>query len=879
MWKRPNAIVGAGTVAALVLLVTQGAAFEGFTPVAPGDGVSADSTLQSSSSWDGASASLADSANGRKAAVPSVAAQRLNGGGDIKLDGRLDDDAWKYAQAAEGFRQWDPDRGAFSSQETIFKVAYDDGAVYFGIACLETDPSKIVAKLSRRDRQANSDLVSIYVDPYMDHTTGYNFKVTAMGVQSDGYIFNDGDRDDDWDAVWQAETYRDEKGWYAEVRVPFSAIRYKTGSVMTWGLNVYRYMHGRGEDTAWVTWDRTTRGFVSRFGRLTGLTGVRPPRQIELLPYVVQRSTDYSIDGTPDDVDGFQNFGADLRYGITGDLALNATVQPDFGQVEADPAVLNLSPFETFYAEKRPFFIEGSRFFQHPDFNMFYSRRIGTGDENSRIRYAAKLTGKTLGGVSIAALAASTDVTADGQAHNLFKSGNQLSRYFVARLGKEFDGGRQRFNVMQTAVLNTASRDQYGDYASRDAYTTGVDFDLNSKNREYNVQGSFVGSILDPETLASNPSVTGDPIYGTGGALDVRRRGGRIQGGLSGRWESPRLNINDIGFLESPDEIFTSAYIHYPLSPGGKSKLINRGELNLNANRSWMYDARAGLDVNTGDPAWSYGAGHPQYSHIEVSTWMQFRNFREGWMGIGYNGEGTHRYETRGGPLIREPHTYGGWAGGSTDSRKDLVGILEGSLFYDTAKNISLDLTGTTRWNQSSAVNHELRLGYHSRIDDTQWLDSPTGGAHPVGVGIGGVSYVFGDIDQKTADITLRSNILFSRNQSLEIYAQPFLTVGNYSRVRELIRADSYDLYPYSFYEARDFDFSYAAVNLNVVYRWEYRPGSTLYLVWTQSREKYDERQYTAPGGDFNNEIGGNHLFGNEPENRVLAKVTYWIAI
>jgi hypothetical protein len=877
MWHRRIAYVGTGLAAGLVLFATQGAAFEGFTPTAPGASVSADSTRYAGSPLH--TAAQADSANGRVAAAPTVQAQRLNGGGDIKLDGHLDDTAWRYAQAAEGFRQWEPTRGATSSQETIFKVAYDDGAVYFGIACLETDPSKIVAKLSRRDRNANSDLISIYLDPYLDHTTGYNFKVTAMGVQTDSYIFNDGDRDDDWDAVWQAETYRDDKGWYAEVRIPFSAIRYKTGPVMTWGLNVYRYMHGRGEDTAWITWDRTTRGFVSRFGTLTGISGIRAPRQIELLPYFVQRSTDPSVDGTPDDVDGVQNVGADLRYGITGDLTLNATVQPDFGQVEADPAVLNLSPFETFYAEKRPFFIEGSRFFQHPDFNMFYSRRIGTGDVNSRIRYAAKLTGKTLGGVSIAALAAGTDITSDGQGHNLFKTGQQLSRYYVGRLGKEFDGGRQRFNVMQTAVLNTASRDLSGDFASREAYSTGVDFDLNSKNREYNMQGSFVGSILDPETVTADPSVTGKPVYGTGGALDIRRRGGRIQGGLSGRWESPRLNINDIGFLESPDEIFTSAYVHYPLSPKGTSKIINRGELNLNANRSWMYDARAGFDVSSGGTAWSYGAGHPQYSHIEVSTWNQFKNFREGWMGLAYNGEGTHRYETRGGPLIREPHTYGGWAGGSTDSRKTLVGILEGSLFYDTAKNISVDANLTMRWNQSSAVNHEISLGYDTRVDDTQWLDSPTGGPHPVGVGIGGVSYVFGDINQKTADVTLRSNILFSRNQSLEIYAQPFITVGNYSRVRELIRADSYDLYPYSFYEARDFDFSYAAVNFNLVYRWEYRPGSTFYLVWTQSREEYDERQYMPSGSQFNNKIGGGHLFGNEPENRVLAKVTYWIAM
>src|SRR6185295_7422455 len=186
------------------------AAFDGFTPEA----VSATAG--------------ADSADGRRAALPSIKAHRLNGGGDIRLDGKLDDTAWRDAEPARGFRVWDPDRGALPSEETVFKVVYDEGAVYFGVACLERDPSKITAKLSRRDRDSKSDLVSIYIDPYLDRTTGYNFRVNPLGVQLDSYIYNDGDRDDDWDAVWEAETFRDQNGWYAEIRIPFSAIRYRT---------------------------------------------------------------------------------------------------------------------------------------------------------------------------------------------------------------------------------------------------------------------------------------------------------------------------------------------------------------------------------------------------------------------------------------------------------------------------------------------------------------------------------------------------------------------------------------------------------------------------------------------------------------------------
>jgi len=852
-----------GAVLTLLIWGCPGFAFEGFTldtvgPAAP------------------------DSADGRKAATPTVRAHRLNGGGDIKVDGRLDDNAWRDAEPARGFRVWDPDRGAIPSEETIFKVVYDDGAVYFGVACLERDPSKISAKLARRDRFSNSDLVSVYIDPYFDHTTGYNFRVNPLGVQQDSYIYNDGDRDDNWDSVWEAETYRDAQGWYAEIRIPFSAIRYKTGTSMTWGLEVYRYMHGRGEDTAWVTWDRDAHGLVSHFGTLAGFEGVRPPRQLEILPYVVQRSTDPAVEGAGDDVQGFQNLGADVKYGVSGDLNLNATIQPDFGQIEADPATLNLSPFETFYEEKRPFFVEGNRFFQHPDFNLFYSRRIGTGYENSRIRYAAKLTGKTLGGISVAALAASTDSTLHGQAHNLFQNGERLSRFVVGRFGKEFDGGRQRINFMQTAVLNTANRDQHGDLASREAYTSGMDFDLNSRNRQFNVQGSFVGSIVDPETSALDSTTTGAPVYGTGGALDVRRRGGKIQGGVTGRWEGAKLDINDMGYLQAPDEIQSNAWIYYPYNPEGKSKTFNRADINLNGWRSWLYAGRTGYDIVSGAPAWSYGRGHFQYSGVEQNSWMQFRNYRELWYGLDYNSEGTHRWETRGGPLIREPLTYGGWLGGSTDKRKDLNFSLEGNYYADMAKNHSSKVTFTTNWNQSSAMNHSVSLSYNNRVDDTQYLETVDLTKRPGGIGIGGQSYVFGDIHQQTVDITIRSNLLFSRNQSLEIYAQPYISVGDYTRVRELLHPDSYDLYPYfePGYEANNFDFSYASVNVNVVYRWEYRPGSTFFLVWTQSRSRYDERDF-HPGNEarFQGDLAESPLFQNEPENSILAKITYWIAI
>jgi len=486
-----------------------------------------------------------DLANGTTTAVPSLQAfytDQLS----IKMDGVLDDEAWHLAEAGWGFRQADPNRGSPVSVETIFKVAYDDDAIYFGVACYEDDMSNISNYLSRRDDINASDVVSIYIDPYFDRTTGYNFRVTPSGVIQDSYLFDNGNRDRDWNAVWQAEVSQDEHGWYVEIRVPFSAIRFKPSEDMTWGLQAYRWMHGRGEDTGWVLWDRETSGFVSRWGNLTGLRGVDNPRKLEVLPYFLTKHVDPAAEGDADQWQNSQNFGADFKYGVTSNLTLNATFQPDFGQVEADPATLNLSPFETFYQEKRPFFVEGARFFQHQDFNLFYSRRIGTGDPNSRIRGAAKLTGKIGGDISLAVLAAATDVGELGRSHNPFVSGSEKAFYGLMRIGKEFDEGNHRFSAMGTVVeRDKASFADASSRLQRNGQTGGFDFEMNFDDRNYQVSGSAVGTKVTPFVDDIDPSQKGDPSYGTGGNLGLAKNGGHWTGSVRGRWESDKLDPND----------------------------------------------------------------------------------------------------------------------------------------------------------------------------------------------------------------------------------------------------------------------------------------------------------------------------------------------
>ncbi|MFO7653865.1 MAG: DUF5916 domain-containing protein [Candidatus Krumholzibacteriia bacterium] len=833
-----------------------------------------------------------DLADGRCTQPPVLRAQRVDAGA-VVLDGCLDDAGWRLAPAARGFMQFDPIRGAPATEETVFKIVYDDEALYLGAACYERDPDRTSSRLSRRDQLADSDFVSIYVDPYHDHVTGYNFRVNRHGVQEDHYLFADGERDRDWDAVWQAETSHDEHGWYLEVRIPFSAMRYRPAEEMSWGLQVYRWMHGRGEDTAWVIWDRHASGFVSRWGALTGLAGIPAARSLELVPYVVAGGTDPAAPPADDAWQDARNAGLDLKYGLTADLTLNATIQPDFGQVESDPALLNLSPFETFYSEKRPFFVEGARFFEHPSFRLFYSRRIGTGGENARIRVAGKLTGKTRRGISVAALAAQTDVTAGDGIQNPFAAGDDRTWYGVVRLGKEFSGGDHRVHLMQTAVArNRDSRlgDDGGVIPARDAWTTGLDFQLHFAERTYRVQGSLVGSVVDPAPLAAGAGVDQAVLatfdhsarHGTGGTFDVAKIGGRWQGGLFGHWKTDRLDLNDLGFLSTSDQISAYGWVAWNHDRDGRpGGLFNSGRVQIEASRDWLYAGSERRDT-TGDLLWSYGAGKPALAHLETSTQWQTRNFWRLNGGAWIQSDGISKYATRTfagerGPLLATPSAGGAWAGISSDWRRPLRLRVDGTYAETGSGSVRRSVSGGLDWTFGDHLAGSVSLR-HERYDGTdQWL---TNLATP-DEGIGGVSYVFSHIEQRTWDLTLRTNLLLDRRRSLELYLQPFLTVGDYFDPRSLARPESFDLRPFAApgFDVADHDFTFGAVNLNLVYRWEYRPGSAFFLVWSHSRDSYLERGDLPEGRRLASGLDSGPLLQNEPQNRVLVKLTYWFSI
>ena len=376
--------------------------------------------------------------------------------------------------------------------------------------------------------------------------------------------------------------------------------------------------------------------------------------------------------------------------------------------------------------------------------------------------------------------------------------------------------------------------------------------------------------------------MTGAPSFGTGGGADLRRLGGKWRGTLSGSWMTAGLDLNDLGYLEFADETEVELWLQRQFNPEGRSHGYNRANVEVDLKRSWLWASRTGLDARTGAVAWRYGPRHPEWVSGNLDAWAQLRNYWEVWGGTALTAWGTRRYETRGGPLMGEPATYGGWVGFGSDSRKDLTVNFEGNLFLDEARNRTDDFTGSINWAQSSALSHSLALRFSDRHDDTQYLETVDLGSRPGGMGIGGRSYVFGRIHQQTLDLTLRSSILLSRDRSLELYAQPFITAGDYAEARELARPDSYDLIHYNEpgYDPHRSDFHYAAFNWNAVYRWQYRPGSTLFLVWTQSRSRFDQAGSHGGGpGGFHNGVLSTSPFRTEPENIFLAKVTYWLAI
>jgi hypothetical protein len=857
--------------------------------------------------------------------VPRISSLRTTA--RIAVDGHLDEGDWQRAQPAKDFLQRDPDEGKPATEATEVRILFDDDAIYVGARMFDRDPSRISKRLTRRDGDTEgiADWFTVAFDAHHDHLTGAMFSVTAAGSVVDGVLFNDSDRDDTWDAVWDAAVSIDDKGWTAEMRIPFSQLRFPASDRQVWGMHAMRYVQRKNEETWWAFVPKKDEAIVSRMGEVDGLDGIRARRHLELLPYGTARS---EFSGTSEPGDPFNDgrtgsaaLGLDVKWGFTSNMTMDATVNPDFGQVEVDPAVVNLTVFETFFEEKRPFFIEGAEAFNrfgrngasgYMGFNrtnptLFYSRRIGRSPQggaageyvdrpaSTTILGAAKLTGKTSRGWTVnfidAVTAREWADTATGASRGRTEV-EPLSNYLATRVRRDV-GQRAGFGMLATAVSRDLRDPALSEQLARSALVIGGDGHLFlTGKRDYVVTGSLSTSRVagsttaisrlqrssaryyqrpDATHLTFNPDVT--VLSGWNLQTDFNRNNGTIRPNASFWAVSPGFEVNDVGFATNVDRMGGHAAVVW-LKPTPDRFSRSRHAVIAKWN-TWNF----AHDI-MGDGLFASGGA-------------TLRNY---WS-ANLTAHGGRRVLsdrlTRGGPIMKAPGFLQVSAELEGDERKPLVWSISGNYMTRTDASWSGEAELSVKVKPIPSLSIEVGPKLTRELNDTQYVRVVT---DPVATATFGKRYVFGAIDQTELSMETRVNVILSPKMSLQMYLQPLLSVGRYSGFKEAAKPRTYDFLRYGrdagsiAYDANagaylvepgsggapfvlpNPDFNFRSLRVNAVYRWEFRPGSTLYVVWTQQRE--DE---TGSGRfAFNEDISS--LMRAPSDNVFMLKMSYWFA-
>ena len=806
------------------------------------------------------------------------------------LDGSDADAIWQRTPVRDGFLEARPSEGAEPKLRTSVRIAYDAHNIYAFVRAFDPHPDSIIALLSRRDNQTASDQIILLLDSYHDRRTGYEFVVNPVGVKADYAIYNDGNEDNAWDAVWDVATRIDSLGWTAEYRIPLSQLHYSARDVNTFGILVWREIQRYTEVVTWPLYHQSKPGFTSQFGDLTGLQGLASPGHLEVTPYVVTKN----VQGPPsDDYARDQQFtvGGDLKYRLASNLLLNATVNPDFGQVEADPSVLNLGAFETFFNERRPFFVEGRGLFDFPvncvvvvDCNtgegLFYSRRIGRspqlagvyGDESSatstRILGATKITGRMPGGFSIGMMDAVTDnVTGPGST-----TLEPTTNYAVVRGNQDFDNGDGSVGFIVTGVnrwLDASSEP----FLHKSAYAGGFDarrrfagpFEVSARVEASRVAGdeaAIARTQRNSVHLYQRPDgplefdSTRTSLTGTNMELRFAKVGGRrLRFETAYQRRTAGFDVNDVGFLRQADQQQWTSWAR--LDWRTPNKVFQQLGWNFN---NWEYWTISGL---------------PTERAFNTNTHIQFTN--RWWLHAGGTlGQVGSTYCdrcARGGPAVRQDPYIAPWMGIEGDNRHKLVPFFWVNYMRgDGGRSETISLQPEVDYKVSSRFTTSLSANWEKNRNDIQYFGTfadVAGDAH----------YTFAHLEQKTLSLTFRLDYTFTPTASLQVYASPFVSKGTYSNVRELAdpRAHDYDdrYQPYNDPDvsADPGGFNFQQFRSNMVFRWEYRAGSTLFLVWSQGREN------SLPI-EGNKSFGGNFgdLFDQRASNTFLVKVSYWLA-
>jgi hypothetical protein len=841
---------------------------------------------------------------------------------DIRLDGRLDEPAWSLAEVGSDFVQRYPDPGRPATMRTEVRVLYDDDAVYVGARMFDPHPDSISAPLARHDPgDVSSDWIDVIFDSYNDRRTGYRFGVNPVGTKLDVYHFNDSDDDISWDAIWDVKTSIDSLGWIAEYRIPLSQLRFhRSAGEQTWGLNFYRAVARRDEWTFWSPYTPSMPGFVSAFGILRGLVGIQPPSTMEVTPYFSSRVSTQKVESG----DPFARSaslggaaGVDFRVGLGSALSLSGTINPDFGQVEVDPAIINLSAVETFLPEKRPFFLEGAGIFQFGSlpvgsplsFSQFiHWRRIGREPqlfpagrwadvpEQATILGAAKLSGQLGRGWSVGIADA---VTQRETARVVAESGERstsvvepLTNYFVGRAKRDLNGGRSTVGVLGTAT-NRSLGVGISDRLRAASYLLGVDGTAATHDRRWTVGGFFAQSLVSGSAAAiaatQRSSVrylqrpdkdyypfdpTRTSLAGHDASAGVVFQGSPWFGSAEVREVTPGYEVNDLGYQTRADI---------------RTATLNFGGIR-NTSEGFVRSARVSTFTQH---AWNFGR-NALYHRTGVSTSGQFSSFWNASTNAAFKNPVYSDKHTRGGPLLRIPSQWEMSTSISTDGRRSVIASVTGAVENKGANGNKKSLRGLIRYRPSTAT--ELSIGPTlERIEDgAQYIRTIP---DQLAAGTFGKRYVFSTLHQRTLSFDTRADWTISPSLSFQLFAQPFTSTARFSGYKELRAPGTFAFNVYGKDEgtiaersdgtfsvdpdaagpaspfvigdrANESSFVTRALRVNAVLRWEYRGGSALYVVWQQARD--DDEQLT---GDYRQ--GLQKVLDVPARNILLLKASY----
>lgn len=836
------------------------------------------------------------------------------------VDGLLDDEAWQLGEWINDFTQFEPYNNAKPTQQTMFKVVFDKDNLYVAIKAFDTHPDSIVKRLTRRD-DPDGDFAGIAFDSYHDLRTAFMFAVSAGGVKFDQMLTENGENEDtSWDANWWVKVDITDEGWVAEMKIPFSQLRFDKSSDGIWGMQVFRQIYRHNELDFWQHTPKDAPGLVHLFGEINGFESIKPQKIFDITPYTVAKAETYEAEiGNPfaDGKDSSLDVGLDAKIGVTNNLTLDLTINPDFGQVEADPSEVNLTAYETFFEEKRPFFIEGANITSFGmgigdggvgNDNLFYSRRIGrrprlypdlAANEYTNIPVftpiigAAKLTGKTSNGLSVGFI---ESVTAEGKAEidlngsRRFETVEPMTNYFLGRVQKDFNQGNTIIGGMMTSTIRWTDNIT-ADYFHKSAYTGGIDFTQYFKDKSwmFNINAAFsqVNGTKEavlatqessaryfqrPDNNYVNYDTEKTSLLGTGGRMQLiyQKKHWTFLSVLL--WKTPSFELNDMGYLRQADQVFAMVWGQYKVwEPKG-------------IYRSWNF---SGDYYNI----WDFG-GNLLGNGMELNSNMDFKNFWSFWGHANLNTNGISNTILRGGPRMKTVGSANIQYNISTDSRKKIYFSVYNNFGkgFEESSKVFVASVGVT-YKPTNTLSISLTPEYNQSYQELQYIGQETFN--------GNDRYLFAGLDQKVLSASIRVNFNLTPDLTLQYWGQPFIASGKFDQYKVIDNPMDSDysnrfnvfsaaqisglvdgaytidenmdgVIDYSIFKP---DFNVQEFLSNLVLRWEYNPGSTVYLVWNQTRNGFID------DGEINISSNMNNLFADKAHNVFLVKLSYRIGL